>query len=294
MGEAFCALSPVEQETALMVNAEILVTVAEELDYAALTVPNHYWEIAPGTPAYYWLPPEARFRQIELLSRAAGKEVMLVGGSGGVMAMPGASEYVEFSYKLYDAPGEIDRRAAQTLEHGLEMAKWLRDLGIEAVFTASDIADNHGVFFNDEQMERFILPYLRQWAEGVKGMGMYAILHTDGDIYSCLGELAESGIDALQAIDPVADMDMRAVKDAVGDWLCLCGNVDCGLLVTGTPQEVYASVRDLLLDNKEGGGLVLGASNAVQRAVSIENYWALIQAWREYGRYEAAEKKGAQ
>jgi uroporphyrinogen decarboxylase len=294
IGEAFCALSPGEQEAALEVDAEILITVAEELGFAALTVPNRYWEIAPGVPAYYWLPPEARFRQIELLDRASGEKLMLVGGSGGVMAMPGAREYVEFSYKLYDAPEEIDRRAVETLAHGLEMAQRLRDLGIEAVFTASDIADNHGVFFNDEQMDRFILPYLRQWAESVKEMGLYAILHTDGDLYSCLDSLAESGIDALQAIDPVAGMDMRAVKDAVGDRLCLCGNVDCGLLVTGTPQEVYASVCDLLLDNKDGGGLVLGASNAVQRGVAIENYWAAIEAWQECGRYETAEKRGLQ
>jgi uroporphyrinogen decarboxylase len=165
------------------------------------------------------------------------------------------------------------------------MARRLRDLGIEAVFTASDIADNRGVFFNPAQMERFILPYLRRWAERVKEMGLYTILHTDGDVYSCLEDLAESGIDALQAIDPVAGMDMRAVKDAVGDRLCLCGNVDCGLLVMGTPEKVYAATRDLLLGCKAGGGLVLGASNAVQEEVPIGNYWAMIEAWREFGQY---------
>jgi uroporphyrinogen decarboxylase len=285
VGEGFCALSPSEQERALHANAEILLSVAEELGFAALTVPNHYWEIAPGAPAYYWLPPKARFRQIEILCRAGRDRIMLVGGSGGVMAMPGASSYVEFSYKLYDAPQEIDRQAAQTLEHGLETAKRLRDLGIEAVFTASDIADNRGLFFNPAQMERFILPYLRRWAERVKEMGLYTILHTDGDVYSCLEDLAESGIDALQAIDPVAGMDMRAVKDAAGDRLCLCGNVDCGLLVMGTPEKVHAATHDLLLDCKAGGGLVLGASNAVQEEVPIENYWAMVEAWREFGQY---------
>jgi uroporphyrinogen decarboxylase len=285
LGEEFCALSPAEQERALNANAEVLLSVAEQFKYAALTVPGNYWEIAPGAPAYYWLPSEARWRQIEILRQTGAEDLMLIAGSGGVMAMPGATQYVEFSYRLYDAPDEIDRQAAQTLEHGLEMARKLRDLGIEAVFTASDIADNRGVFFNPAQMERYILPYLCRWAEAVKGMGLYAILHTDGDLRSCLEDLAESGIDALQAIDPVAGMDMRAVKDAVGDRLCLCGNVDCGLLVTGTRQEVHAATRYLLLDNKGGGGLVLGASNAVQPEVPIENYVAMIEAWREYGRY---------
>ena len=292
LGEAFCALSPAGQERALHDNAEVMLLVAEQFSYAALTVPGNYWEIAPGAPAYYWLPPEARWRQIEALRRAGGEEVLLVAGSGGVMAMPGATQYVEFCYRLYDAPEEIDRQAAQTLEHGLEMAKRLRDLGIEAVFTASDIADNRGVFFNRAQMERYILPYLRRWAEAVKGMGLYALLHTDGDLRSCLEELAESGIDALQAIDPVAGMEMRAVKEAVGDRLCLCGNVDCGLLVMGTAEQVHAATCDLLLECKAGGGLVLGASNAVQPEAPIENYEAMIEAWRAYGRYGAAAGGG--
>lgn len=288
LGKEFCVLSAAEQARALEGNAEMLLSAARSLHYAALTVPGSYWEIAPGEPAFYWLPPEARFRQIELLRRRAGDDLMLVAGSGGVMSMPGASEYVTFCYQLYDAPEEIDRRAARTLEQGLEMARRLRDLGVEAVFSASDIADNHGLFFNPEQMERFILPYLRRWAATVKEMGLYAILHTDGDVGACLEGLSESGLDALQAIDPVAGMEIRRVKEQVGDRLCLCGNVDCGLLVMGTPKQVYAATRDLLLYCKAGGGLVLGASNAVQPEVPIANYWAMIEAWQDYGQYSDA------
>jgi hypothetical protein len=213
LGKEFCVLSAAEQARALEANAEMLLSSAQSLHFAALTVPGPYWEIAPGEPAFYWLPPQARFCQIELLNSLAGDDLMLVAGSGGVMSMPGANEYVAFCYQLYDAPTEIDRRAARKLEHGLDTARRLRDLGIEAVFTASDIADNRGLFFNPEQMERFILFYLRRWAAAVKAMGLYAILHTDGDVGACLEDLAESGLDALQAIDPVAGMEIHEVKE---------------------------------------------------------------------------------
>jgi hypothetical protein len=33
--------------------------------------------------------------------------------------------------------------------------------------------------------------------------------------------------------------------------------------------------------------LVLGASNAVQPEVPMENYHAMIQAWKDFGPYEA-------
>ena len=284
LGEEFARLSPAHAERALHANAEIILSVAQELHFAALTVPGGYWEIAPDAPAYYWLPGDARFRQVEIL-RDMARDLALVAGTGGVIGMPNASVYVEFCYKLFDAPQEIDEIARTGLDHGLEMARRFRDLGIEIMFTASDIADNRGMFFNPAQMERFVLPYLRLWSTEIRGMGCYGILHTDGDVNVCLEDFADSGLHALQAIDPVAGMDIRAVKEQVGDRLCLCGNVDCGLLVNGTPEQVYAQTRDLLCDCKAGGGLVLGASNAVQVEAPIENYRAMIEAWRDHGQY---------
>jgi uroporphyrinogen decarboxylase len=290
LGAEFVSLTAGEQERALHTNAEVMADVAEELCFSALTIPGNYWEVGPGTPTYYWLPPEARFRQTAILVEAVGAEVLLIAHTGGVMGMPGANDYVEFSYKLFDAPEEIDLLARRTLESGLESAKRFRDLGVEGMCSPSDIADNKGPFFSPEQMRRFILPYLGAWAREVRKLGAYSILHTDGNLYACMEDIAASGIDALQAIDPVAGMDIRKVKILAGQRLCLCGNIDCGVLLSGMPDDVYQATRDLLLDCKPGGGLVLGVSNAVQQEVSRANYCAVIEAWKEHGRYSNEEK----
>ncbi len=282
LGRTFEALDAAAQEQALHTNAALLAEVAAELDFAAVTVPGNYWEQAPGVPAYYWLPPEARWRQIPLLRQAVGDERMLIGGSGGVI-MPPSRNYVEFSYKLFDAPAEIDEQARRTLAGGLANAQRLRDLGVEAVFTASDIADNHGPFFSAPQMDRFILPYLHDWAAGVRQLGLYAILHTDGQLTPLLDDLADSGIHALQAIDPVAGMDLAETCRRVGDRLCLCGNVDCGVLLDGPPEAVYELTRQTLAAGSSAAGFVLGTSNAVAVETPVEHYRALHQAWRDAG-----------
>jgi uroporphyrinogen decarboxylase len=162
----------------------------------------------------------------------------------------------------------------------------LRDVGAEAVFTASDLADNSGPFFSMAHMRRFILPDLDRWAQQCKAMGLYTILHTDGRLPPpWLDAIADTAVDALQAIDPTAGMEMAATKAQVGDRLCLCGNVDCGLLCSGTPDEVELSTMALLCDCMAGGGFVLGASNAVQREVPAENYRAMLAAWKRCGTY---------
>ncbi len=179
----------------------------------------------------------------------------------------------------------MEQWAERALAAGLENARRYRDLGAGAVFTASDIADNSGPFFNHEQMRRFILPYASRWAEGVHALGMYAILHSDGQLTPHLDALAATGLDALQAIDATAGMDINLARQIVGSRLCLCGNVDCGVLLLGTPEQVYAATATLLQAQHPQGAFVLGASNAVQQEVPMQNYRAMLAAWQQWGQY---------
>ncbi len=284
-GHEFENLTAAEQEKALHSNAEIMLSVAADLHYSAMSVPTGFWYQAPGDLAYFVLPGETRFDQARVIKEKAPDDLALVSNVGGVMGMPGADNYMEFSYKLFDAPEEIDKDAQSLLELGLGNAQRMIDIGFDCVYTASDIADNHGVFFNPEQLDRFVLPYLDQWANRVHEMGVFGLLHTDGDISTCLDAIADTAIDGIQAIDPVAGMDIRKVQKEVQGRLCLCGNVDCGELLFGPEEKIFNSTRDLLQDCKGGGGFILGASNAVQRETPIDNYRAMIRAWEEFGKY---------
>ena len=284
-GREFEALSPAGRERALEENADIVAAVAEKYDFAAVSTLGGYWEIAPGTPAYYWLPADYRLRQASILRKRLGRNRMMVGSCGGVMAIPGAGEYEEFCVTLLEEPERLEERAERTLEQGLEGAKELRDAGCDAVYTASDMADNRGPFFRPEQMRRLILPYLAKWARAVKGMGLHAILHTDGNLHPIMDELCDSGVEAVQAVDPVAGMDIVLAKRQARGRVALAGNIDCGLLVRGPEEKVYAEVRRVLEACKPGGGFILGASNTIYRETPIRHYDAMHRAWKEHGTY---------
>ena len=284
VGREFEKLTAKEQDKALHTNAEIFIEVCEKLKFSAISMPGGYWEIAPGEPAYLWLPEKSRDEQIRIV-RQMTSELMLITGASGTLGIPEAANFVEFSIKLFTEPQEIDQLAQKRLQEGIDATKRLVECGIDAVYSSADLADSRGPYYNPAQMERFVLPYLREWASQVKKTGVYAIQHSDGNLMPYIEKLADSGIDALQAIDPLAGMDMRKVKDLVGDRICLCGNIDCGLMVSGSAEQVFNATRDLLVTCKDGGGLVLGASNALQQEVPAENYLAMIEAWKEFGVY---------
>jgi len=282
LGKEFENLPSEKKEKALYSNAEIMLSVSQEMNFSALTVPVHYWEHSPGHIAYFVLPEEGRHRQIEILNELKPDDLMLIAASGGVLA---ADYSLDFCYKLVDEPEEIDKMAEDALKYAIEAAKKYRDCGVEAVFTASDVADNSGPFFNPEQMKRWILPYLTKFAESIRELGMYSILHSDGNLVKYIDDIANTGVDALQAIDPTAGMDIQSTKSVVGNRLCLCGNIDCALFLMGTPEDVFNSTKELLITCKNSGGLALGASNAVQPDVPPENYRAMIEAWKKFGQY---------
>jgi uroporphyrinogen decarboxylase len=280
LGKQFADLSAAQQEITLRENAETIVAVARKLGHSAVTTPGRYWEVSPGEPAYWWLPQEDHWRQLAALRKAAGNEIAVVRGVPGMICPPGGAGYEEFCYKLFDAPEEIDAQAAKTLQDGLEYARKARDLGADAVFNACDIADNHGVFFSPVQLERFWLPYLHKWAAAVTEMGLYTILHSDGNLTKVLDLLAASPLHALQAIDPIAGMDLAYVKQRVGHKLCLCGNVDCGVLHFGPAEKIRDLTERTISVGKPGGRFVLGASNAVFREMPVAHYDAMVSAWR--------------
>ena len=196
VGEEFTKLASGEQSRALERNAEIICTVSEELEFSAVTLPGAYWESAPGTPAYYWLPDDARTAQMKHLKKLSNEQLFLIVHTGAAIGMPGAGEYMEFAYKLFDAPEEIEEMARQRNRTALSEVRRWRDLGADGFLCADDQADNRGPYFNPEQLNRFVYPFLTRWAEAVSAAGGYSIMHTDGNIMSMLDGIADCGIHA--------------------------------------------------------------------------------------------------
>ncbi len=273
LGTAFAALSEGERRSTVRCNAAIIAEVAADLGMDAVTAPANWWEDAPGHPAWYILPDGWEFQQAEALVEAAQGRFAVVGNAGGVL---GASYDVDFCVRLVEDPASIEAEAEAALQHGLARAARFAAAGCEAVVTASDIADNHGPFFRPRHFQRFILPYLRRWSDGVHALGLAGIMHSDGDLRPQLGELAGSGIDALQAIDPTAGMDLPSALAQVAGRICLCGNLPCSLLLHGPCERIAAETGKLLASCH--GSFILGCSNAVLPETPAAHYRAVASA----------------
>jgi len=281
IGNEFARLSRKEKDIALYTNAEIIAEVSDLLHFAAVSLPADYWELAPGHPSYYWLPDDYILKQAKAVYDVNNDKLLLVAQSSGVLSIPSADEYVDFSMQMFQDPETIDKRAKLQFDESITQIDAFMDIGINTFFTASDVADNSGPFFPPLEFERFILNYLNRWSGYIKNNNGLSILHSDGNIEPYMDQLLSTEINAIQAIDPVAKMDIFAIKKKYGSKICLCGNIDCGLMFTGPREDIYSNTKNLIEKIGGKGGFVLGASNAIEITTPITNYNAMINAWEE-------------
>ena len=142
-----------------------------------------------------------------------------------------------------------------------------------------------------EHFKEFVMPYLQEVVDIVKEKSVPFIKHTDGNLWQILDPIVDTGIDMLDPVEPMANMDLRQVKEKYGSRIGLAGNVDCGqLLPKATKQEVVEAVKETLAKGAVGGRFILASSNSIHPAVKPKNYRAMVEAGRKYGQYPLDSK----
>ena len=124
-----------------------------------------------------------------------------------------------------------------------------------------DYCFNAGPFLSPRQFAEFITPYLAQQVRAFREMGFYTIKHTDGNILPIIDQLVQANPHALHSLDPQAGIDIADIKRRYGKQICLIGNVHCGLMDTGTTEQVIESARYALKHGMPEGGYIFSTSN---------------------------------
>ena len=183
-------------------------------------------------------------------------------------------------------PEKIHILFDRILDYNIKMAVRAVEKGAEIVFETDDYAYNSGPFFGPSDFEEFVFPRMKKFVDAVHKAGAYVIKHTDGNIMPILPGIVECGFDGIHSIDPLAGMDIGEVKKLYGDKLVLFGNIEPGnLLGAGTPEEVTQVVQETIRKAGKSGGYIISTSNVIMSTVRPENYKAMLDTTREYGRY---------
>lgn len=260
-----------ERDRLIKENAEYMIQVYETLEYSI--IPVHYLDI-DGTKA-----------TASHIRKLTGERFMLTTQGDGTFAIPSGDEMLDFVYWLTDFPEEVKEVAQKNADKAVERNKELIDSGFDSFILCSDYCFNDGPFLSPEMFSEFIQPYLYQIIKETRQAGAYTIKHTDGNIMPILDQLVECNPHAIHSIDPMAKVDIKVVKERVGDKVCLCGNVNCDLMQTGTDEEVIQSAEYCLTYAKPGGGYIFSTSNVPFKGLPLDRYMLILDVWKRMRDY---------
>jgi uroporphyrinogen decarboxylase len=254
--------------------ADLFIATAERYEHSAIFLhPN------PATE-------EETLRLIDLVREKTGDRYFLMMHGDATFGIPGGDRMAGFSYRLVDDPEGLKAEAAERVNQALARAERIeRHGGLDGFALCSDYCFNTGPFLRPAHFAEFVTPYLARLTAGYRDLGFYTIKHTDGNIMPILDQLIQTRPHALHSLDPQGGVDIAEVKRICGDEICLIGNVNCGLMDTGTEAEVIASARYALEHGMPGGRYIFSTSNCVYTGMRLERYELILDVWREEGNY---------
>jgi uroporphyrinogen decarboxylase len=181
-------------------------------------------------------------------------------------------------------PDMVKELVKLSVEHTKVLIKRAIEIGAEIILFGDDYGGTGSPIISPHHFEEFFLPGMKEVVSTVKENSGYAIKHTDGNINSILGMMVETGIDAIHPLDPIAGMDIKAVKDKYK--ICVIGNIDTTkLLSKASPEEVRKVVKEIIDKVAPGGGYIISSSNTIHSGVKPENYAAMLETAKRYGKY---------
>lgn len=228
-----------------------------------------------------------RFASLErLVGRYKGKLAIGV-HLNDVLSIPRNLMGFEALMAAFGSEPELVRGLVEvSVATNLELAKEAAQRGADFVFTGDDYASTENPFISPRMFRDLLAAPLKRVMTGFKELGLMVIKHTDGNIRPILDLIVDSGVDALDPIDPLAGLDIGEMKQRLGHRLALKGNVDCAhTLTNGTEQQVVAETLAVIRKAAAGGGLILSSSNSIHSGVKPGNYLAMWNIVRAYGRY---------
>lgn len=197
--------------------------------------------------------------------------------------------YDDFMMKIFDEPEFIRAVVDMTVDVNIRMAKEAVKRGIQIIYTGDDYAHNGGPFCSPGVFKSLFAPALKRCVQAYKELGLYVIKHTDGNIMPIIDDILDAGFDCIDPIDPIAGMDLAYIKKTYGNRIAIKGNVDCAYTLTfKSVEETIEETKRCIKTGAPGGGYILSSSNTIHSSVKPENYIAMLETVKEYGRYPLA------
>lgn len=188
---------------------------------------------------------------------------------------------VDLMQAMILGPEAAEEHFSLATERTLSVVDDYVDFDIDLIGIGGDFAGNR-LLISEECYRSFIVPEVKKCADVIRAKKKFSVNATDGNLWTVIDDfLIGCGVDCYLEIDMNAGMDLKKLKQQFGERITFLGNMDCGTVLTfSTPEEIAELTEQIIEDGWGKGGHIFTASNAITASVSLENYMAMVNAYR--------------
>ncbi|NLD88533.1 MAG: hypothetical protein GX633_09820 [Clostridiales bacterium] len=186
---------------------------------------------------------------------------------------------------MYEEPEMVKDMFNTYLDCCIDLFGQIWDAGyrFDCIRWPDDMGYKGTTFFSNDMYREFLKPIHKRAIDWAHNRGIYAHLHSCGNIMSRVEDLIEIGLDGLNPLEVKAGMDPIKLKEEYGDKLTLHGGINA--VLWDDKEAIIEEIRRVVPVLKEKGGFIFSSDHSIPNSVSLENFRAIIAEVKNVGSY---------
>lgn len=160
---------------------------------------------------------------------------------------------------------------------------WDKGYHFDEIMWCDDMGYKGTTFFSPALYRDMLMPYHKRAVDWAHNRGIYAQLHSCGDIMTLIPDIVSTGVDALNPLEVKAGMDPAFLKKEYGNVLTLRGGINAA--VFHDAELVVEQIKELVPILKENGGYMFSSDHTIPNSCSLKTMKKIVEAAKKYGSY---------
>jgi len=196
----------------------------------------------------------------------------MMGTENCLIAMIEQPDFVKDIFDTYLNRCEILFSRIWDAGYHFDEIRWWDDMGYKGT-----------TFFSPKMYRDLLKPYHTRAVNWAHERGVYAQLHSCGNVMSLLPEILGTDVDALNPLEVKAGMDALKIKQQYGERLVLHGGINAAQW--HNTEAVISEIREKVPVLKQNGGYIFASDHSIPNSVSLENMKLIIAEAKKAGSY---------
>lgn len=195
--------------------------------------------------------------------------------------MIGTERFMTWFYDEPDLLHEIFEHLAEFTQKLI--AGVLRDVRLDYVAIAEDLAYKHSSFISPAMYREFWMPHQPGLIRGLREAGAPLVsLWSSGDIRPVLPQAIEAGFNATWPVESAVGLTPQGLRAEYGKQLALAGGISIRSLIDG-PAAIRREIEEKVLPLWEEGGYIPTVDDMTPPEVPYAHYCYYIEQLRALG-----------